>query len=155
MHTVGQQRSLRHGPGIGQTVDDPHSESLGAVPLVRIVLGHVDVHPDSGRPGGLDATGERLVGEGERRMCAHHSARQGLRAGREATVLPKSREGARGPVTVRHLVAQHRAHAELAEGFGDHVERSVDEIRRCMMIDDGRSAGEQGIEAPTQCRGAH
>ena len=59
-----------------------------------------------------------------------------------------------GPVAVGGLVAEHRADAERPQRVLDHVERAVDRVRRGVVVDERRRAGEQRLHPADERRRA-
>ena len=125
----------------------------GSEPLHRVhvdrVLGGVDVQADAEVGCDLDAGGERLVGERERRVRADEAAGERrfapLEAREEAPVLGEPGERDVRPVAVGRLVAEDAAQPEAAERVGDHVERAVDRVRRGVVVDHRGRPGEQRL----------
>ncbi len=147
VHAVGQERPVGHDPGSVQALHYAPVTAAGTVALIGGVLGYVDVHAGARRPGRLGTCGQGLVRERERRVRPHHAPGQARLVGEEPPVLGHAGRGTLGAVTIGDLVAQDGAHAELSQGVGDHVERAVDEVGRCMVVDDRGGAGQEGVEA--------
>ena len=159
VHAVREQRALVERARAVEPLGDADAAARDRVALVDAVLGGVDVQPDAELGGGSGAGGERLVGERERRVRADEPARERrplvAHAREEAPVLRDARR-ARAPAR-RGRSSRSRARersAERLQRVGDHVERAVDRVRRRVVVDDGRRAGEQRLHrrrrAPTR-----
>ena len=147
---VREQRALVE-PVVGR-------EPLHGVDVDR-VLRRVHMEADAELGCDLDAGAQRLVRERERRVRADEAAGERqvalAEARQEAAVLGEAGAGDRGAVAVRRLVAEDAAEPEPVERVGDHVERSVDGVRRGVVIDHGRRAGEERLHAADERRRAH
>ena len=113
--------------------------------VVEIVnaLGHVDVVAGAlGLLGG--AVFQRLVGEGEGRMHAHHALDHIgiilLRIADEIDVFLDRSAHLLRAVAVADLVAQVGAHAELLRALGQRKQASCDFAVAGVMVKDGRHA---------------
>ena len=73
---VREQRPRPERAGLGQPLDDPDVEPRERVALVGRVLGDVDVDADVRVARTSTHAGERLVGQRERRVRAHHPERE-------------------------------------------------------------------------------
>ncbi len=135
---VGQVHAVDQQPVVG----GQSGEAIDGAGVVR-TLGDVDVHPDAVAGGEFGGRGERVVGAGE---CGVHADHAPPTLAQESIVLLQAPTCAVGAVTVGDPVARDHAHADLGAGVGDHTQRSLDRVRRLVVVDDRRAAGFERFE---------
>ena len=64
----------------------------------------------------------------------------------EPVVLLQPAACAVGAVAVGDAVAGDHTHADLGAGVGDHAQRSLDRVRRLVVVDDGGAPGLERFE---------
>ena len=141
-HAMGEDRTLRQRVERQQPFERPGIAAPARVVDVGLILGDVDMDDRAEfarqRAGFL----RRFVGDREAGVqpdqAAHQRRRGDATAFRQAAARLLAAEVALGGA-----VAEQRAHAEVLAGFGEDRQRPVDQVRRLVMVDERRRAGEQ------------
>ncbi len=143
---VGQERARHQQPVGVEAAHQVHAVAGTRVEEIDGVLGGVDVE---GRARALAEVAEAVQAlrrEGEAGVAADHPAGQGRAHRLEGLVLLEAEVTALAAVAVGHLVAEGRAQPHLLDRAAQLAQRSPDERRRGMVIDEQRGARERRLD---------
>ncbi len=129
---VGEVHAVDEQPVIGAQPSEP----LDGACVVG-AFGNVDVHADTVAPCEFGRRHKGVVAAGERCVHPHHAAPT---RGQEPLVLGESSTRPVGAMAIGDPIRGNDAHAHLGARIGDDRERSVDRVRRLVMVDDRGTA---------------